>query len=183
MARLIYSVLLSVDGYVADDDGNFDWAVPDDEVHAAVNDVMRRVGTQLYGRRLYDVMLAWETMNVTDASVVAKDFAAIWRASEKVVYSRSLEQVSSARTRIEREFDPAAVAGLKAASTRDLLVGGPELAGQALRAGLVDEVHLFVSPVVVGGGNRALPVGARLDLTLRGERRFGNGVVHLHYDT
>jgi dihydrofolate reductase len=183
MARLIYSVLLSLDGYVCDDDGNFDWAVPDDEVHAAVNDLVRRVDTQLYGRRLYDVMRAWETMDVTDASVVTQDFAAIWRASEKVVYSRTLEQVSSPRTRIEREFDPAAVAGLKAASVRDLLVGGPELAGQALAAGLVDEVHLFVSPVVVGGGTRALPDGARFDLTLRGERRFGNGVVHLYYDT
>src|SRR3954452_3832450 len=148
MARLIYSAITSLDGYVADEDGNFDWGVPDAEVHAAVNDLMRRVGTQLYGRRLYEGMHAWETMDVTDQAAQTKDFAEIWRASEKVVYSRTLDRVSSERTRIERDLDPAAVAALKAGSGRDLLVGGPELAGQALRAGLVDEVHLFVTPVV-----------------------------------
>ena len=182
MARLIYSALTSLDGYVADADGRFDWAAPDAEVHAAVNDLMRRVGTQLYGRRLYDVMVAWETLDVTDEPPAMQDFAAIWRASEKVVYSRTLDQVASTRTRVERDFDPAAVAALKVAAERDVLVGGAELAGQALHAGLVDEVHLFLSPVVVGGGTRALPDRVRLDLSLRGERRFGNGVVHLHYD-
>ena len=179
MGRLIYSALASLDGYVADEDGGFDWAEPDGEVHAAVNDLMRRVDTQLYGRRLYDVMVAWETIDVTDA--ISADFAEIWRASEKVVYSRTLAQVSSARTRIERDLDPVAVGAIKDASERDLLIGGPALAGQALRAGLVDEVHLFVTPVVVGGGTRALPDHLRLVLTLRGERRFGNGVVHLRY--
>jgi len=182
MARLIYSALTSLDGYVADADGRFDWAAPDAEVHAAVNDLMRRVGTQLYGRRLYDVMVAWETLDVTDEPPAMQDFAAIWRASEKVVYSRTLDQVASNRTRVERDFDPKAVAALKVAAERDVLVGGAELAGQALHAGLVDEVHLFLSPVVVGGGTRALPDRVRLDLSLRGERRFGNGVVHLHYD-
>jgi len=182
MARLIYSALTSLDGYVVDADGSFDWAAPDAEVHAAVNDLMRRVGTQLYGRRLYDVMVAWETLDVTDEPPAMQDFAAIWRASEKVVYSRTLDRVASTRTRVERNFDPTAVAALKATAERDVVVGGATLAGQALHAGLVDEVHLFLSPVVVGGGTRALPDRVRLDLSLRGERRFGNGVVHLHYD-
>jgi dihydrofolate reductase len=144
---------------------------------------MRTIGTQLYGRRLYEVMLAWETMDVADESAVAQDFAAAWRDSDKIVYSRTLQDASSERTRIESGFDPDAVARLKKSADRDVLVGGPELAGQALKAGLVDEVHLFVWPVVVGGGTRALPDGLRLGLALLGERRFGNGVVHLSYRT
>jgi dihydrofolate reductase len=183
MAKLIYSAITSLDGYVADEDGNFDWSIPDEEVHAVVNDLMRTVGTQLYGRRLYEVMLAWETMDVADESAVTQDFAAAWRDSDKIVYSTTLEAVSSERTRIERGFDPNVVAELKKSADRDVLVGGPELAGQALKAGLVDEVHLFVSPVVVGGGTRALPDGLRLDLQLLDQRRFGNGVVHLYYRT
>jgi dihydrofolate reductase len=183
MAKLIYSAITSLDGYVADEDGNFDWSMPDEEVHAAVNDLMRTVGTQLYGRRLYEVMVAWESMDVADEPAVAQDFAAAWRNSDKIVYSRTLQDASSERTRIESDFDPDAVARLKKSADRDVLVGGPDLAGQALKAGLVDEVHLFVSPVVVGGGTRALPDGLRLGLALLGERRFGNGVVHLSYRT
>lgn len=183
MGKLIYSALTSLDGYIADRDGNFDWAFPDEAVHAAANDLLRPVGTQLYGRRLYEVMVAWETMDVAGEPPVMQDFAAVWRASEKVVYSRTLEAVSSERTRIERTFDPAQVAALKAEAERDLLIGGAELAGQALKAGLVDDLHLFLSPVLVGGGTRALPDDVRLDLELLGEERFANGVVHVHYAT
>jgi dihydrofolate reductase len=183
MAKLIYSAITSLDGYVADEDGNFDWAAPDEDVHAVVNDLMRPVGTQLYGRRLYEVMLAWETLDTTDQQPATKDFADIWRASDKVVYSRTLENASSARTRIERDFDPEQVGAMKAQAERDLLVGGPELAGQAVAAGLVDEIHLFVSPIIVGGGTRAMPDDLRLELDLLDERRFANGVVHLGYAT
>jgi dihydrofolate reductase len=181
MAKLIYSAITSLDGYVADADGNFDWGMPDDDVHAVVNDLMRTVGTQLYGRRLYEVMLAWETLAVSGESEVTKDFAAIWRDTDKIVYSTTLQAVSSKRSRIERSFDAASIEELKASANRDLLVGGAELAGQALAAGLVDELHLFVSPVVVGGGTRAMPDGVRVDVELRAERPFANGVVQLSY--
>jgi dihydrofolate reductase len=181
MGRLIYTAIASVDGYIADSDGSFEWAAPDAEVHAFVNELERPVGTALYGRRMYEVLLPWETWDTTGEPEVIRDWAEIWRAAEKVVYSRTLEQVSSARTRIAREFDPAAVAALKRESERDLSIGGPELATEALRAGLVDECHLLLTPVAVGGGTAALPPGLRLDLELLGERRFGNGVVHLHY--
>jgi dihydrofolate reductase len=179
MARLIYSALTSLDGYTEDADGRFDWAAPDDEVHRFVNDLERPIGTYLYGRRMYDVMVAWETME--DDHPAMRDYTAIWRAADKVVYSRTLEEVASARTRIEREFDPAAIRAMKDSAAADISIGGPELAGHALRAGLVDECHLLLSPIVVGGGNPALPDGVRLPLELLGERRFGNGVVHLHY--
>jgi dihydrofolate reductase len=175
--RLIYSAIASLDGFVADEHGRFDWAEPDEAVHAVVNDLMRPAGTHLYGRRMYEVLVAWETID--DDAPVIRDFAQIWRAADKVVYSRTLHEVSSARTRIEREFDPEAVRRMKA--DHDIVVGGPELAAQAIRAGLVDEYHLFLSPVVVGGGNPALPAGVRVDLELLSERRFGNGVVHVHY--
>lgn len=182
MARLIYAAIASLDGYVADADGGFAWSMPDEEVHAAVNDLERTVGTHLLGRRMYEVLLAWETMDTgPEQPEVIRDYAGIWRSADKVVYSRTLEGVSSARTRLEREFDAEEVQRLKASATRDLAVGGPELAAQALRAGLVDELHLFLNPVVVGGGTPALPDGLRLDLELLGERRFGNGVVHLHH--
>jgi dihydrofolate reductase len=183
MAVLLYSAITSLDGYVADEHGTFEFLAPDEEVHAAVNDLMRTVGTQLYGRRLYGVMLAWETWDIADESAATQDFATMWRDTDKIVYSTTLETVSSERTRIERTFDPVAVGALRVEAARDLLVGGPDLAGQAFKAGLVDEVHLFVSPVVVGGGTRALPDHLRLDLTLVDERRFANGVVHLHYRT
>jgi dihydrofolate reductase len=181
VARLIYSAITSLDGYVADEHGNFDWAEPDEEVHRFLNELERPVGTYLYGRRMYEVMVLWETVDVADQPAHVRDFAEIWRAADKVVYSKTLEAVSSARTRIEREFDPAVVRQLKATAARDLTVGGPELAGQALAAGLVDELHLFVAPVVVGGGARALPDGVRLELELLDERRFASGVVHLRY--
>lgn len=182
MARLIYSAITSLDGYVADENGNFDWAAPDHEVHRFVNDLERHVGTYLYGRRMYDVMSAWEKADaLPEQAPTTKDFAKIWRAADKIVYSRTLETASTARTRIERDFDPDAVRALKESAARDLSVGGPDLAGQALKAGLVDELQLFIAPVVVGGGNQALPDGLRLELKLLEERRFESGVVYLNY--
>ncbi len=184
VAKLIYSAITSLDGYVADAGGKFDWAAPDEEVHAFVNDVERPVGTYLYGRRMYETMVYWETAHTAaDQPPVHRDFAAIWQAADKVVYSTTLETVSSEKTRIERAFDPDAVARMKAAASRDISVGGPHLAAQALAAGLVDECQLFMSPVVVGGGNRSLPDDVRVGLELLDERRFGNGVVYLRYRT
>jgi dihydrofolate reductase len=184
MAELIYSAIMSLDGYVADEEGNFDWAEPDDEVHAFVNDLERPIGTNLYGRRMYEVMAYWETAHtVPDQPPEILDYAEIWRAADKVVYSATLETVSIARTRIEREFDPDAVRRMKATAERDISIGGPTLAAQAIAAGLVDELHLFVAPVVVGGGTRSLPDGVRWDLDLADERRFRNGVVYLRYRT
>jgi dihydrofolate reductase len=183
VAKLIYSAIASLDGYVADAEGRFDWAEPDEEVHRFVNDLERPVGTYLYGRRMYEVMAPWETAGGADEPPFARDFAEIWRAADKIVYSKTLESVSSARTRIEHDFDLEAVRRLKATAERDLTVGGPGLAGQALSAGLVDECHFFVAPVVVGGGTRALPNGLRLSLELLDERRFGSGVVYLRYRT
>ena len=182
MARLIYSAIASLDGYVADEDGKFDWAEPDEEVHTFVNDLERPIGTYLYGRRLYDVMVNWESPpRLADEPQHIQDFAALWQAAEKIVYSRKLETVSSARTRIEREFDPEGVRRLKASAHSDILIGGPELTAEAFKSGLVDELHLFVAPAVVGGGTRALPDQVRLKLELVDERRFGNGTVHLRY--
>jgi dihydrofolate reductase len=184
MAKLIYSTIASLDGYVADEDGNFDWAAPDEEVHSFVNDLERPIGTYLYGRRMYEVMVYWETAHtVPDQPPVIRDYAQIWQAADKVVYSKTLETPSSARTRIKRDFEPAAVRQMKATDERDLSVGGPVLAAQAIAAGLVDELHLFVAPVVVGGGTGSLPDDVRWNLELVDERRFGNGVVHLHYRT
>ena len=184
MANLIYSTIASLDGYVADENGNFDWAAPDEEVHSFVNDLERPVGTYLYGRRMYEVMVFWETAHtLSDQSPVEQDFAQIWQAADKIVYSRTLETVSSARTRIERDFDPEAVRQLKAAAKRDITVGGPDLAAQAIKAGLVDEYQLFLTPIVVGGGKQSLPDNVRLELELLDERRFGSGVVYLHYRT
>ena len=182
MARLIYSAIASLDGYVADEQGNFEWAAPDEEVHAFVNDLERPIGTYLYGRRMYDVMAAWETMPTGAGQPAAtRDFAQIWRAADKVVYSTTLDDVSTARTRVEREFDADAVSRMKDTAGRDLSVGGPGLAGHALAAGLVDELHLFLVPAVVGGGTQALPDGVRLDLDLLDERRFASGVIYLLY--
>jgi dihydrofolate reductase len=182
VVKLIYSAITSLDGYVADEDGKFDWAAPDEEVHSFVNDLERPVGTYLYGRRMYEVMRAWETMDtLADQPAVIDDYAKIWQAADKIVYSRTLESVSSARTRIERDFDPKAVLQLKAQAGRDITVGGPDLAAQAIKARLIDEYHLFVTPVVVGGGKQSLPDNVRLTLELLDERRFRNGVVHLYY--
>jgi dihydrofolate reductase len=179
VAKLIYSAIASLDGYVADEDGNFDWSVPDDEVHRFVNDLERPIGTYLYGRRLYEVMSAWETIDDDDPAM--RDYAQIWRSADKVVFSKTLESVATAQTRLEREFNPEAIALMKRDAQHDLTVGGPELAGHALRAGLVDECHFFLSPVIVGGGKSAFLHGLRRRLDLLGEDRFANGVVHLHY--
>jgi dihydrofolate reductase len=181
MARLIYSAIASLDGYVADEHGNFDLLAPGAEVHAFVNDLERPVGTHLYGRRMYEVMVWWETMETAGQPDVMRDFAEIWWAADKIVYSRTLDAVASERTRIEREFEPETVRQMKASTERDISIGGPDLAGQALAAGLVDECHLFLAPVVMGGGTRALPDGVRLQMELLDERRFGSGVVYLRY--
>jgi dihydrofolate reductase len=184
MAKLIYSAIMSLDGYVADDEGNFDWAAPDNEVHAFVNHLERSVGTYLYGRRMYDVMSYWEAVpRLSEEPSVIRDYAAIWRGADKIVYTKTLERVATAKTRIERNFDAEAIRQLKAAEERNISVGGPELAAQAMKAGLVDEYHLFITPVVVGGGTAALPSDVRARLQLIDERRFGNGVIHLHYRT
>ena len=183
MARLLYTAITSLDGYIEDRNGTFDWSVPDEEVHAFINDLERPVGTYLYGRRMYETMVYWETVDTAGEPPPFRDFAELWRAADKVVYSKTLEEASSARTRIERDFDPDEVRRMKAAAERDLGVGGPGLAAHAFRAGLVDECHLFLAPVVIGGGKRSLPDGVRLDLELLGERRFASGFVHLHYRT
>jgi dihydrofolate reductase len=183
MPNLIYSTIASLDGYIADEDGKFDWAEPDEEVHSFVNDLQRPVGTYLYGRRTYDVMVAWETVDTAGQPPYIQDFAEIWQAADKVVYSKTLETVSSARTRIERDFDPEAIRQLKAAAERDLTVSGPELATLAFKAGLVEELQLLVAPVVVGGGIRSLPDDVRLGLELLDERRFRNGTVYVRYRT
>jgi dihydrofolate reductase len=183
MARLIYSSITSLDGYVSDEKGSFDWGVPDDEVHRFVNELGRPVGTYLFGRRIYEVMKAWDTMQTEGEPAVMQEFAAGWRQADKIVYSTTLSAVSGARTRLEGSFSPDAVAQLVAGASRDLAIGGPGLAAQALRAGLVDEIHQLVSPVVVGAGTHFLPAGLRMPLTLLDERRFRNGVVFLRYGT
>ena len=182
MARLIYGSNMSLDGCTEDERGAFDWASPDDDVFASVTELMRSAGIYLYGRRMYETMAVWETDSTLAAhSDLTAEFAKVWQAADKVVYSSSLAAPSTAKTRLERHFDASAVRDLKAAATSDLLVGGPNLAAQAFAAGLVDEVHLFVWPVVLGGRNPALPTDMRIDLELLDEHRFGNGVVRLRY--
>ncbi|QGK69329.1 deaminase [Allosaccharopolyspora coralli] len=181
MAKLIYSAIMSLDGYIADENGNFDWAVPDDELHEFVNDLERPIGTHLFGRRMYETMLAWETMGGPDDPAQTQDFAELWHATDKIVYSTTLDATSTARTQLEREFNPDAVHQLKELAPHDLSVSGPGLATHAFHAGLVDEVRLFVIPVLVGGGTRALPDGVRLRLNLTDERRFDTGTVYLCY--
>lgn len=182
MGQLIYSAIASLDGYIEDGNGSFEWAAPDEEVHAFVNDLERPVGTNLYGRRMYDTMVYWETVSTgPDQSAIARDFAQIWRAADKVVYSRTLDAPSSERTRIERQFDRAAVRQLKESSPRDISIGGPELARVAIGAGLVDEYRVFLHPISVGAGKPALPGDQRVKLELLEERRFGSGVVYLRY--
>lgn len=184
MAKLIYSTIASLDGYIEDLDGRFDWAVPGAEAHAYMNDQMRSVGTHLYGRRMYETMAGWETdPSLAAQSDIMRDFAEVWQAADKVVYSRTLTEVATTRTRIEPEFDPDAVRRLKAAADRDLLVGGPTLAAAAIVAGLVDEWFVYTVPVIVGGGKPALPAGVQIQLELLHERRFGDGMVHVHYRT
>ena len=182
MAKLIYSAIASLDGYVADEEGKFDWSAPDEEVHSFVNELERPIGTYLLGRRMYEVLAYWETADaIADLTPFAHEFAEIWQAADKIVYSKTLDTVSSARTRIEREFEPEVIRQLKATAGRDITVGGPELAAQAIEAGLVDELQLFVTPIVVGGGKPSLPKGVRVALELLDERRFSNGVVYLYY--
>jgi dihydrofolate reductase len=181
MGKLIYSAIASLDGYIEDEHGRFDWGEPDEETHSFVNDLERAAGTHLYGRRLYEVMTYWQTVDVRGQPSYIRDFAEIWQAADKIVYSKTLETPSTPRTRIEREFEPAAVRELKASAERELLIGGAELAAQAFAAGLVDECRLFLSPILVGGGKRALPDGVRLELDLLDERRFGTGMVFLRY--
>jgi dihydrofolate reductase len=182
MAKLIFSAITSLDGYIEDERGNFDWAEPDDEVLQFINDVERPVGTYLYGSRMYETMVYWETAHVlADLSPSAQEFAEIWRAAHKIVYSTSLATTSSAQTRIERSFDPAVIQEMKSTLERDITVGGPNLAALAFRAGLVDECQLFLVPVVLGGGKPSLPSDVRLKFELVSERSFSCGVVFLHY--
>jgi dihydrofolate reductase len=181
VGKLVYSAMGSLDGYIEDAQGKFGWAEPDEELHTFVNDLEREIGIYLYGRRMYDTMVYWETVDTTGHPSYIEDYAQIWRAADKIVYSRTLESPSSARTRIEGEFDPDAVRRLKQSDARDLSIGGAELAGEAIRAGLVDELHLTLVPIIVGGGKRALPDDVKVPLQLVSERRFANGVVHLHY--
>ena len=184
MGKLIYSAITSLDGFIEDENGNFDWSVPDEEIHAFINDLVRPVGTYLYGRRMYETMMGWETdPTLAEHSPFMRDFAQIWQAADKVVYSKTLATTSTARSRIEREFKPEAVQQIKMSAERDIAVGGAELAAQAFRAGFVDECHLFLVPIVVGGGKQSLPSHVRLKLELLDERRFGNGTVYLRYQT
>ena len=178
-AKLIYAAIASLDGYVEDRDGRFEWAAPDDEVHAFVNELERPIGTYHYGRRMYETMVYWETDD--DDDPVARDYGELWRAAEKIVFSRTLQTVSSARTRIERELDADAIRAMKANASSDISIGGSELASRAMSLGLVDEVHLFLHPILVGGGKRALHDDVRAELELVDERRFRSGVVHLHH--
>jgi dihydrofolate reductase len=182
VAKLIYSAISSLDGYIEDAEGKFDWAEPDDEVLAFVSDLERPVGTYLLGRRMYETMVFWESPpDLPKLPRLVQDFAEIWQKADKIVYSRTLQSASSAKTRIEREFDQAAVRQLKLTAGADITVGGAELAAQAIEAALIDEYHLFLVPFVVGGGKRSLPDSVRLDLELVQERRFRNGTVYLHY--
>lgn len=181
MARLAYTAIASLDGYIEDASGNFDWSMPDEEVHAFVNALSATVGTELYGRKLYEVMAAWETMETEGEPQEIADYAKIWRETEKIVFSTTLEAVSSERTELRRTLDLDAIRELKASRQRDINIGGANLAASAIRAGLVDDYHLFLSPIIVGGGKRALPDGTNVPLVLVEERRFGNGVVYMHY--
>jgi len=182
MARLIYSAIASADGYVEDAAGSFGWAAPDEELHCFVNDLERPVGTYLYGRRMYETMLYWETAHTVPGQPPSvREFTGIWQAAEKIVFSKTLESVPGARTRIERNFDPGMVRQLKSATEHDMTVGGADLAGQALKAGLIDELQLFLVPILVGGGKPALPSGVRSDLELLDTQRFASGAVYLRY--
>lgn len=184
MAQLTYSAIASLDGYIEDQNGNFEWAMPDEEVHQFINNLERTNGTYLLGRRMYEIMQVWETdPDLAADSPLTQDFAQIWQAADKIVYSKTLTTVATRQTRIERDFDPEAIRRLKATRAQDLSIGGPELAAHAFRAGLIDECHLFLIPILVGGGKSALPDEVRIELELVDERRFGNGTVYLRYRT
>ena len=184
MARLIYSAISSLDGYIEDRNGNFDWAAPDEEVHQFVNDLERMAATYLYGRRMYETMMVWETdPNLAADSPITRDFAEMWQAANKIVYSKTLEKVSTSKTELKRNFDPQAIKQLKESAASDISIGGSGLAAHAFRSGLIDECHLFLTPILVGGGKHALPDEVRLELELLDERRFGSGAVFLRYRT
>jgi dihydrofolate reductase len=184
MARLIYSAISSLDGYIEDMDGNFDWAAPNEEAHGFINNLERTAGTHLYGRRMYETLRVWETdPNLAADSPLTRDFAEIWQAADKIVYSKTLEKVSTSKTELKRNFDPHAIQQLKQAVEHDILIGGPELAAHAFQSGLIDECHLFLAPIIVGGGKPSLPANVRLAFELLEERRFGNGMVYLRYRT
>lgn len=184
MAHLIYSALSSLDGYIEDMEGNFDWAAPDEEVHRFVNDLERSAGTYLLGRRMYETMMVWETDSDFAAdSPITRDYAEIWQAANKIVYSRTLAAVSTRKTQLERTFDLESIRKLKETAKQDITIGGPELAAHAFRAGLIDECHLFLAPISVGGGKRSLPDNLRMELELLEQRRFASGVVFLRYRT
>ena len=184
MAQLIYSAISSLDGYTEDMEGNFDWAAPDEEVHRFINNLERTAGTYLYGRRMYETLMVWETdPNLAADSPITRDFAEIWQAANKIVYSRTLQAASTRKTQLERNFDPEAIRQLKETVDQDILIGGPELAAHAFRSGLIDECQLFLIPIILGGGKPCLPANVRLELELLEERRFGNGVVFLRYQT
>jgi dihydrofolate reductase len=182
MARLIYSAIASADGYVEDADGSFGWAQPDEELFRFVNELERPVGTHLYGRRMYQTMLYWETAHQEPGlPSYVQDFTRIWQAADKIVFSATLASVSGARTRLERAFTADMIRHLKQHTDRDLAIGGPDLASQALVAGLVDELQLILVPAIVGGGKAALPAGLRMDLELLDTQTFGSGAVYLSY--
>lgn len=182
MGKLIYSAITSLDGYIADAAGNFDWGEPDAEVHSYLNDLERSAGVHLYGRKLYEVLAVWEEFyEKPDLPEVYRDYATLWHHAQKVVFSRTLTEVNTPRTSLERSFDPEALRRLKAQTPGDLVIGGAELAGQALMAGLVDELNLVIPPVLLGGGKRALPKNFSTTLELAVQRQFANGVVHLGY--
>lgn len=182
MAHLIYSAFSSLDGYIEDRHGDFDWAMPDEEVHKFANDLQRRAGTYLYGRRMYETMMVWETdPNLAAESPLLHDFAEIWQAADKIVYSKILKAVSTRKTQIERNFDPEAIKQLKEIAKHDIFIGGPDLAAHAFRSGLIDECLLFLTPIIVGGGKQSLPDNVRLELELLEESRFGNGMIFLRY--
>jgi dihydrofolate reductase len=184
MARLIYSAISSLDGYIEDMNGNFDWAAPDEEVHRFINNLERSAGTHLYGRRMYETLMVWETdPNLAADSPITRDFAEIWQAADKIVYSKTLQATSTRKTQLERNFNPEAIRQLKETVEQDILIGGAELAAHAFRAGLIDECHLFLTPIIVGGGKPTLPDNVRSELELLEERRFGSGVVFLRYRT
>lgn len=184
MAKLIYSVISSLDGYTEDIDGNFDWAAPDEEVHRFINDLERAAGTHLYGRRMYETLAVWETdPSLAADSPITRDFADIWQAADKIVYSRTLQAIPTRKTQLQRNFDPEAVRQLKETARQDILIGGPELAAEAFRAGLIDECQVFLAPVIVGGGKRSIPAHIRLELELLEEHRFNSGVIFLRYRT
>jgi dihydrofolate reductase len=182
MAKLIYTAIMSLDGYIADENGNFTWAEPDAEVHAFINDLVRPVGTYLYGRRMYETMAVWQTVDTgTDQAPVYRDYADIWRSADKIVYSRTLDRVSTPRTRLEHAFEPDGVRLMKRSAARDIAIGGADLTAQAIRAGLVDAYQLFLTPVIIGSGSQAIPDGFRQTLELVDERRFAGGMIYLHY--